>query len=177
MHLVQQQSGRTGGVQTYSSSKETSTMEELKKELEKLSKAYVDTPENEEKILIPFVKRLLELPMKERRKLLPVIRDLQWIKSKFAGFSSETTCSAARAHFLSAVQFVCANKREMDMAYHVKFDMLCKLLPLYCPTWLMDFINDDKTWFNFNLNYEQLMQLMDMGYLKEIAPRDRKSVV
>ena len=27
-------------------------MEELKKELEKLSKAYVDTPENEEKILI-----------------------------------------------------------------------------------------------------------------------------
>ena len=50
-------------------------MEELKKELEKLSKAYVDIPENEEKILIPFVKRLLELPMKERRKLLPVIRD------------------------------------------------------------------------------------------------------
>ena len=145
-------------------------MEELKKELEKLSKAYVDTPENEEKILIPFVKRLLELPMKERRKLLPVIRDLQWIKSKFAGFSSETTCSAARAHFLSAVQFVCANKREMDMAYHVKFDMLCKLLPLYYPTWLTDFINDDKTWFNFDLNYEQLMQLMDMGYLKEIAP-------
>ena len=117
-------------------------MEELKKELEKLSKAYVDIPENEEKILIPFVKRLLELPMKERRKLLPVIRDLQWIKSKFAGFSSETTCSAARAHFLSAVQFVCANKREMDMAYHVKFDMLCKLLPLYYPTWLTDFIND-----------------------------------
>ena len=33
-------------------------MEELKKELEKLSKAYVDTPENEEKILIPFIKRL-----------------------------------------------------------------------------------------------------------------------
>ena len=56
-------------------------MEELKKELEKLSKAYVDTPENEDKILIPFVKRLLELPMKERRKLLPVIRDLQWIKN------------------------------------------------------------------------------------------------
>ena len=48
-------------------------MEELKKELEKLSKAYVDTPENEEKILIPFVKRLLELPMKwkkESRRLL-----------------------------------------------------------------------------------------------------------
>lgn len=58
----------------------------------------------------------------------------------------------------------------MDMAYHVKFDMLCKLLPLYYPTWLTDFINDDKTWFNFDLNYEQLMQLMDMGYLKEIAP-------
>ena len=38
------------------------------------------------------------------------------------------------------------------------------------PTWLTDFINDDKTWFNFDLNYEQLMQLMDMGYLKEIAP-------
>ena len=38
-------------------------MEELKKELEKLSKAYVDIPENEEKILIPFVKRLLELSL------------------------------------------------------------------------------------------------------------------
>ena len=54
-------------------------MEELKKELEKLSKAYVDTPENEEKILITFVKRLLELPMKERRKLLPVIRWLLFL--------------------------------------------------------------------------------------------------
>ena len=142
-------------------------MEELKKELEKLSKAYVDTPENEEKILIPFIKRLLELPMKDRRKLLPLIRELQWIKGRFAGFSSETTCSAARAHFLSAVQFVCANRREMDMAYHVKFDILCKLLPLYNPTWMTDFINDDKTWFNFDLNYEELMQLMDMGYLKK----------
>ena len=70
MHLVQQQSRRTGSLQTYSGSKETSTMEELKKELEKLSKAYVDTPENEEKILIPFVKRLLELPMKERRNIM-----------------------------------------------------------------------------------------------------------
>ena len=67
-------------------------------------------------------------------------------------------------------RFVCANRREMDMAYHVKFDMLCKLLPLYNPTWMTDFINDDKTWFNFDLNYEELMQLMDMGYLKEIAP-------
>lgn len=33
-------------------------MEELKKELEKLSKAYVDTPENEEKILIPFCQEI-----------------------------------------------------------------------------------------------------------------------
>ena len=31
-------------------------MEELKHELEKLSKTYVDTPEKEEKILIPFQK-------------------------------------------------------------------------------------------------------------------------
>ena len=30
-------------------------MEELKHELEKLSKTYVDTPEKEEKILIPFI--------------------------------------------------------------------------------------------------------------------------
>ena len=51
-------------------------MEELKHELEKLSKAYKDTPEKEEKVLIPFIKKLLELPMKERRKLLPVIRDV-----------------------------------------------------------------------------------------------------
>ena len=43
-------------------------MEELKRELEKLSKTYVDTPEKEEKILIPFIKRLLELSVKERRK-------------------------------------------------------------------------------------------------------------
>ena len=146
-------------------------MEELKKELEKLSKAYVDTPENEEKILIPFIKRLLELPMKDRRKLLPLIQELQWIKSRFTGFNSITTCSAARAHFLSAVQFVCANKREMNMTYHIKFDMLCKLLPLYTPLWVTDyFASDDETWIYFDLNYEELMQLMDMGYLKEIAP-------
>lgn len=78
-------------------------MEELKHKLEKLSKAYKDTPEKEEKVLIPFIKKLLELPMKERRKLLPVIRDLQWIKSKFPGFSSsETFCSHDRARFLAA---------------------------------------------------------------------------
>lgn len=145
-------------------------MEELKHELEKLSKAYKDTPEKEEKVLIPFIKKLLELPMKERRKLLPVIRDLQWIKGKFAGFSSETFCSRDRARFLAAVQFVCANKKEMDMAYDINFDLICKLLPLYCPTWLTDFINDDKSWNNFNLSYEELMSLMDMGYLKELAP-------
>lgn len=40
-------------------------MEELKRELEKLSKTYVDTPEKEEKILIPFIKRLLELSVKD----------------------------------------------------------------------------------------------------------------
>ena len=112
-------------MQTYFSGKETSTMEELKDELEKLSKAYVDNPENEEKILMPFIKRLLELPMKERRKLLPVIKDLQWIKSRFAGCLSETHCKPAQARFLSAVQFVCGNKREIDMAYDMKFDMLC----------------------------------------------------
>lgn len=145
-------------------------MEELKHELEKLSKAYKDTPEIEEKVLIPFIKKLLELPMKERRKLLPVIRDLQWIKGRFAGFSSETFCSRDRARFLAAVQFVCANKKEMDMAYDINFDLICKLLPLYCPTWLTDFINDDKSWNNFNLSYEELMSLMDMGYLKELAP-------
>ena len=82
-------------------------MEELKKELEKLSKAYVDTPENEEKILIPFIKRLLELPMKDRRKLLPLIRELQWIKGRFAGFSSETTCSAARAFSIGSTVCMC----------------------------------------------------------------------
>lgn len=145
-------------------------MEELKHELEKLSKAYKDTPEKEEKVLIPFIKKLLELPMKERRKLLPVIRDLQWIKGKFSGFSSQTFCSHDRARFLAAVQFVCANKKEMDMAYNINFDLICKLLPLYCPTWLTDFINDDKSWNNFNLSYEELMSLMDMGYLKELAP-------
>ena len=52
-------------------------MEELKHELEKLAKTYVDTPEKEEKILIPFIKRLLELPMKERRKMIPTIGELQ----------------------------------------------------------------------------------------------------
>ena len=93
-------------------------MEELKKELEKLSKAYVDTPEKEEKILIPFIKRLLELSVKERRKLLPTIRELQWIKGKF----SETFCDHHRARFLGAVQFVCGNKREMDLGYHIDFN-------------------------------------------------------
>ena len=57
-------------------------MEELKHELEKLAKTYVDTPEKEEKILIPFIKRLLELPMKERRKMIPTIGELQYDKRR-----------------------------------------------------------------------------------------------
>ena len=111
-------------------------MEELKRELEKLSKTYVDTPEKEEKILIPFIKRLLELSVKERRKLLPTIRELQWIKGKF----SETFCDHHRARFLGAVQFVCGNKREMDLGYHIDFNLLCKLLSLYTPSWLAEYI-------------------------------------
>ena len=109
-------------------------MEELKRELEKLSKTYVDTLEKEEKILIPFIKRLLELSVKERRKFLPTIRELQWIKGKF----SETFCDHHRARFLGAVQFVCGNKREMDLGYHIDFNLLCKLLSLYTPSWLAD---------------------------------------
>jgi len=70
-------------------------MEKLKHELEKLSKAYKDTPEKEEKVLIPFIKRLLEPPMKERRKLLPTIRELQWITGKLqAGQGMLSGCRA-----------------------------------------------------------------------------------
>ena len=130
----------------------------------------MDTPENEERVLIPFVKKLLELPMKERRKLLPAIRELQWIKSRQGSLESMMYCDHHKAHFLATVQFVCANKREMDMAYYIDFDLICKLLPLYCPTWFTDFINDDKSWSNFSLGYEELISLMDMGYLKELAP-------
>lgn len=126
-------------------------MEELKRELEKLSKTYVDTPEKEEKILIPFIKRLLELSVKERRKLLPTIRELQWIKGKF----SETFCDHHRARFLGAVQFVCGNKREMDLGYHIDFNLLCKLLSLYTPSWLAEYINDAESYLNFNISYEQ----------------------
>lgn len=143
-------------------------MEELKHELRKLSKAYADTPEQEEKVLIPFIKKLLERPIKERRKLLPVIQDLQWGKS--VGFLSAASCSPARAHLLSAVQFVCANKREMNMAYYIKFDLLCKLLSLYRPSWLESFINNTDNWSNFSLGYDQLLSLLDMGYLKELSP-------
>ena len=137
-------------------------MEELKRELEKLSKTYVDTPEKEEKILIPFIKRLLELSVKERRKLLPTIRELQWIKGKF----SETFCDHHRARFLGAVQFVCGNKREMDLGYHIDFNLLCKLLSLYTPSWLAEYINDAESYLNFNISYEQLMQLIDMAICK-----------
>ena len=142
-------------------------MEELKHELEKLSKTYVDTPEKEEKILIPFIKRLLELSVKERRKLLPTIRELQWIKGKF----SETFCDHHRARFLGAVQFVCGNKREMDLGYHIDFNLLCKLLSLYTPSWLAEYINDAESYLNFNISYEQLMQLIDMGYMQELSPK------
>jgi hypothetical protein len=145
-------------------------MEELKHELEKLSKAYKDTPEKEEKVLIPFIKRLLELPMKERRKLLPTIRELQWITGKFAGFSSSTFCSQDRACFLGAVQFVCCNKREMDLGYHINFHLFCKLLSLYTPSWLTEYINDGESYMNFNISYEELMQFTEMGYIKEISP-------
>ena len=142
-------------------------MEELKRELEKLSKTYVDTPEKEEKILIPFIKRLLELSVKERRKFLPTIRELQWIKGKF----SETFCDHHRARFLGAVQFVCGNKREMDLGYHIDFNLLCKLLSLYTPSWLAEYINDAESYLNFNISYEQLMQLIDMGYMQELSPK------
>lgn len=146
-------------------------MEELIHKLEKLSKVYSDTPEDEEKILIPYIKSVLELPMKERRKLLPIVRDLQWIKHKSGDFIISTTlCDPAQLCFLSAVQFVCANKREMEMAHYLRFDLLCKLLLLYCPTWLADFVNNDKIWYCFNLNYDEYMTLVDMGYLKEMSP-------
>lgn len=142
-------------------------MEKMKHELRKLSKTYVNNPKQEEKVLIPFIKKLLELPMKERRKLLPLIRDLHWGKS--VGFLSTASCSPARACFLAATQFVCANKREMDMAYYITFDLLCKLLSLYRPSWLESFINDTKNWSNFRLGYDQLLSLQDMGYLKELS--------
>ncbi|MDE6347262.1 MAG: hypothetical protein K2L60_00995 [Bacteroides sp.] len=129
-------------------------METVKQELEELSKAYRDTPENEEQTLIPFVKKLLKLPMKERQKLLPDIRELQWIKNSKGNFKSMTYCDRDRSHFLAAVQFVCANKREIDMAYHINFDLICKVLPLYCPTWFTDFINEDKSWSNRGLKKE-----------------------
>lgn len=141
-------------------------MEELIQELEKLSKAYVDTPENEEKVLIPFIKKLLERPVKERRKLIPKIRELEYVR----GYSWMTSCDPARRRFLAAVEFVSVNKREMMGAYDIDFGLLCKLLPLYCPTWLTDFINESNTWGSFNLSYEEHLQLMDMGYLKEFAP-------
>lgn len=141
-------------------------MEELIQELEKLSKAYVDTPEKEEKVLIPFIKKLLELPMKERRKLIPKIRELEYIR----GDSWMTSCDPARRRFLAAVEFVSVNKREMAGAYDIDFRLLCKLLPLYCPAWLTDFINDSNQWGSFNLSYEEHLQLMDMGYFKEFSP-------
>lgn len=141
-------------------------MEELIHELEKLSKAYVDTPEKEEKVLLPFIKKLLELPMKERRKLIPKIRELEYIR----GDSWMTSCDPARRRFLAAVEFVSVNKREMTGAYDLDFGLLCKLLPLYCPDWLTDFINDSNLWGSFNLSYEEHLQLMDMGYLKEFSP-------
>lgn len=146
-------------------------MEKLKRELEKLSKTYVDTPEKEEKVLIPFIKRLLEFSVKERRKLLPTIRELQWIKGKFAGYSSETFCSHDQARFLGAVQFVCGNKREMDLGYHIDFNLLCRLLSLYTPSWLAEYINDAESYLNFNISYEQLIQLIDMGYMQELSPK------
>lgn len=141
-------------------------MEELIHELEKLSKSYVDTPEKEEKVLIPFIKKLLERSMKDRRKLIPKIRELEYIR----GDSWMTSCDPARRRFLAAVEFVSVNKREMTGAYDIDFGLLCKLLPLYCPAWLTDFINESNTWGSFNLSYEEHLQLMDMGYLKEFSP-------
>ena len=97
-------------------------MEELKDELEKLSKAYVDNPENEEKILMPFIKRLLELPMKERRKLLPVIKDLQWIK--ISAVTTAITVRQMRIHnfFRSDLFFILPpNPFQNDVPPKIKF--------------------------------------------------------
>ena len=146
-------------------------MEQLIEELKKKAKTYMDTSKNEDKILIPFIKELLTHPMKERRKLLPVIKDLQWIKSKYAGYSSETHCDPAQARFLAAVQFVCANKREVDLGFaYVDFSLIYKILSLYCPSWLEEYINDANSYLHC-LNYDHLMQLIDMGYINELSPQ------
>lgn len=142
-------------------------MEELKQELVKLSKSYMDTPEEEVKVLIPFIKKLLEHSVKERRKVIPIIR--KWEYERGEGWM--TNCDPARRRFLAAIEFISANKREITMAYDIDFNLLCQLLPLYSPSWLTDFINQNSTWSSFNLSYEELMKLMDMGYLKELTPR------
>lgn len=72
---------------------------------------------------------------------------------------------------LGAVQFVCGNKREIDLGYHIDFNLLCKLLSLYTPSWLAEYINDAESYLNFNISYEQLMQLTDMGYMQELSPK------
>lgn len=141
-------------------------MEKVKSELKKLSKVYLDTPENEEKVLIPFVKRVLELPMKARRKLIPTIRRLAYERGE--GWTS--SIDPARRRFLAAIEYVCANKQEMAMGYDIDFGLLCQLLPHYCPAWFTDYINQNNMWNGFNLSYEELMQLIDMGYLKVLSP-------
>ena len=142
-------------------------MEELIEELKKKAKTYVDTPENEDKILIPFIQKILLLPMKERRKLLPAIKELEYIKYG----SCITSCDNATARFLGAVQLVSDNKRGMSQAYFLDFRLLCRLLPLYCPDWLTDFVNESPTSYkNFNVTYRECMQLIEMGYLKDLSP-------
>ena len=127
----------------------------------------MDTPEKEEKILIPFIKRLLELSVKRTEKTPAHYPGTAMDKGKF----SETFCDHHRARFLGAVQFVCGNKREMDLGYHIDFNLLCKLLSLYTPSWLAEYINDAESYLNFNISYEQLMQLIDMGYMQELSPK------
>lgn len=141
-------------------------MEKLIEELKKHFKDYKDTPEEVEEVLIPFVKKVLEFPLKERRKLLPVIRDLGWIKEG----NAKRLCESGQRSFLTTVEFVCANKREIGILGDMSFDLLCRALSIYRPAWFSNFINESY-WNYYYLTYEELLQLQDMGYLEELAPK------
>ena len=48
-------------------------------------------------------------------------------------------------------------------------DSLCLLYT--SPSWLAEYINDAESYLNLNISYEQLMQLIDMGYMQELSPK------
>lgn len=147
-------------------------MEELKERYRKMALAYKDTPENRERVLLPFVLELTKIPMKERHKLVKLIDELRWIRKKTIAGESWTSCSNDRRAFLNATELVCINGRD-TLAFGSDAELLFAVLKTYCPPEFVRLLTDkldvpEKV--IYNIGYTQLLRLFELGHISRLSP-------